>query len=47
MCDNVTIGFFFFNWLRKDVARDSFNSNNIIFRIKVLRFENYEIDHKT
>ena len=32
------IGFgFIFNWLKKDVARDSPNRNNIMFRIKVLR----------
>ena len=32
------IGFgFIFNWLRKDVARYSPESNNVIFRIKVLR----------
>ena len=28
---------FIFDWLRRDVERDSPNSNNIIFRIKVLR----------
>ena len=32
------IGFgFILDWLKKDVARDSSNRNNIIFRIKVLR----------
>ena len=32
------IGFgFILDWLKKDVARDSPNSNNIMFRIKVLR----------
>ena len=32
------IGFgLIFDWLRKDVARDSPNSNNITFRIKVFR----------
>ena len=32
------IGFgFIFDWLKKNVARDSLNSNNIIFRMKVIR----------
>ena len=32
------IGFdFISDWLRKDMARDSPNSNNVIFRMKVLR----------
>ena len=32
------VGFgFIFDWLKKNVARDSPNSNNITFRIKVLR----------
>ena len=32
------IGFgFILDWLKKNVAKDSLNSNNIMFRIKVLR----------
>ena len=43
----VMIGFgFIFYWLRKDVARDSPNSNNIIFRIKVLRIMKLITKHK-
>ena len=37
MCGDVMIDFsFIFDWLKKDVARDSPNSNKI-FRIKFLR----------
>ena len=41
------IGFgFIFNWLEKDVARDSPSSSNIIFRIKVLRIIMLITKHK-
>ena len=37
-CEDVMIGFgFILDWLKKDVARHSPNSNNIMLRIKVLR----------
>ena len=46
-CEDVMTGFgFILEWLKKDVARNSPNSNNIMFRIKVLRiiilFTKYE-----
>ena len=47
-CEYVMIGFgFIFDWSRKNMARDSHNNNNIVFRIKVLRIMKLITKHES